>query len=114
MMTRWQRVFRFWALRFFAELTAVVGFCVMVPGIIAAVLMIDNGISLNSPPVQLVGFAVAIVAVLSGIPLIAFSQLMLCIVAIERNTDDAANYLKKMSEVQHEERKEEGDTVTKQ
>jgi hypothetical protein len=48
--------------------------------------------------VQLAGFTVAVVAVLSGIPLIAFSQLMLCVVAIERNTDDAANYLKTMSE----------------
>jgi len=92
-MTRWQRTFRF-----FAELTAVVGFCIMVPGIIAAVLMLQNGINLNSPPVQLAGFTVAVVAVLSGIPLIAFSQLMLCVVAIERNTDDAANYLKTMSE----------------
>jgi hypothetical protein len=97
-MTRWQRAVRFWALRFFAELTAVVGFCVMVPGIIVAVLMLQNGFNLNSPPLQLAAFGVAIVAVLSGIPLIAFSQLMLCVVAIERNTDDAANYLKTMSE----------------
>jgi len=85
---------RFLALRFFAEMTVIAGFFLMVPGIIAAILILENGANLNSPPTVLVGFAVAVGAVLLGIPVVAFGQLLLCVVAIARNTDDAANSLK--------------------
>jgi hypothetical protein len=85
---------RFLALRFFAGMTVIAGFCLMVPGTIAAILILNNGANLNSPPIVLAGFAVAVGAVLLGIPVVAFGQLLLCVVAIARNTDDAADSLK--------------------
>jgi len=89
---------RFLVLRIFAGLTVLCGFCLMLPGIIAAVLIIDNGANLNSPPTVLAGLAVAACAVLLGIPLIAFGELIQCIVQIERNTAATAHNTKIIAE----------------
>jgi hypothetical protein len=85
---------RHWAVKVFAELTMLAGFLLMVPGLIFAVVLFthygDPGTDANR---QLAAIAAAVAAFLVGLPLMALGQLLLCIVAIEKNTNSTASFL---------------------